>query len=58
MKPRWQYKVLVLDERTETSEVRLNTSGSAGWELVGIGGRYSGEQFAYLKRRVEKDDAA
>lgn len=54
MKPDWQYKVLVLDEQTDSSEARLNRYGACGWELVGIGGRYPGEQFAYMKRLAEK----
>jgi hypothetical protein len=57
MMARWEYKVLVLDDKADSSEVRLNTLGAGGWELVGIVGRFPQEQFAYLKRRAEKEPA-
>ena len=49
---RWQYKVIVLDTNTEQSTGRLDNLGTAGWELVGIGGRYEAQQYAYLKRAI------
>jgi hypothetical protein len=54
MSEKWEYKVLVLDRDEETSAVRLNNFGSAGWELVGVGGRYETAQYAYLKRAIRQ----
>lgn len=51
---RWEYKVLLLGKDEAESEVRLNSHGAGGWELVSIGGRFASEQFAYLKRRAER----
>jgi hypothetical protein len=50
----WKYKVVVLDIDAKTSTKRLTDYGSAGWELVAIGGSCETQQLAYLKRPAEK----
>lgn len=52
MTARWDYKVIVLNDNATESEARLIANGSAGWELVSVGGRFQDAQYAYLKRPV------
>lgn len=53
---RWEYKILILTDDEERGQTRLNSFGAAGWEIVGVGGRFQEAQYVYLKRPCEKEE--
>lgn len=53
---RWEYKVVSMSPGNDgNAEVRLNTWGSAGWEVVAVSVQFT-SHFVWMKRKVIRDD--
>jgi hypothetical protein len=49
---RWEYKVVGLSPDNDgCAEVRLNTWGSAGWEVIAVSVQFT-SHFVWMKRQV------
>ncbi|MCK1281496.1 hypothetical protein IVB46_40390 [Bradyrhizobium sp. 61] len=53
---RWEYKVVdMAPGNDKQAEVRLNTWGSAGWEVVAVSVQFT-SHFVWMKRQVSRTD--